>query len=439
MTKKIFKNLTNRIVCLILLLLTVVSFSACRINVGRPRITEEDYKNEYESVLMRILESNGKYLDDVDYSLFQLIFLDEDNVPEMVVSYADEYNYFSELYSMQGMKAEFVGRYGVNSKKYDSSIPFYGLQYVPLSGVISEYTEYDDDESVDERIYKFKNGQLIEIAYFSRKDLDGQAWFYYINQERVEAEKFEQEYKKSVPGEFIPVPDDDYDYMFELSEGGIAEFDSCSFQIDSTNDNDSSTTQNLTITMNSTTANTVATTTFQPDSSTILPSTTVMPTTTTLPTVEDTHIEETTQSTLLSPENIGEKYLFDMDTFTGSPVFETITVSDNFDKEYKRMYRKNSAPFYGGDNEFSYLLNGQYSEIEGLMIWAKAYKDDTTGYYSMEFYDGDTLLYETDQCNYMSGPINFSFSVKNVRILTVKFNGFSNKGNFDFVTRITIK
>lgn len=363
----------------------------------------DDYKSAYVNILSSILRSNASYLDDEDYKLFGILNLDNDRTPELLVNYSDAGSYFTEFYYFNGKEAKRIGRYGQNRRPYQNTDDEAYCYFIPQKGTLIEVTEsYDGTET--QIIYKYKEGQVTQEIKIAKTDPNEAAPLYFVNDRVVSYDDYQKEFLKYNPEELEPgdVFDDDFIELYELTQPGISDFYSGS--------NDE--------TQHSTYVEAPETTKSEYYSEPIT--------------------ETTTERMTSLPPADGVQYLFDIETFTGAPEFEIISVTDTFDNEYKRMYRKNSAPAWGGDNEFSYLLDGKYSKITGTMIWAKAYKNDTSGYYTMEFYDGDKLLYETDKCSYISGPINFSLNVTGIKILTVKFNGFSNQGNFDFVTNITI-
>ena len=128
--------------------------------------------------------------------------------------------------------------------------------------------------------------------------------------------------------------------------------------------------------------------------------------------------------------------LFGLETFSGNPTFKVGALTDTFGNENNQVYLKMTNR---GDDEFSYLLNGEYNTLSGTLLWSKEYKNDDRGWYCFMFYDGDRLLYTTSQCSSTSGPVEFSANITNVQILTVKIDGFSNKGPFEMGTTVTVQ
>lgn len=128
--------------------------------------------------------------------------------------------------------------------------------------------------------------------------------------------------------------------------------------------------------------------------------------------------------------------LFRMDTFQGDPDFKKGPMDDTYGNHYDHMYiiKTNS-----GDSSFSYLLNGEYKELKGTIIWSKEYKNDSTGWYTLSFYDGDTCLYTTAKCEVTNSPIEFTVDVSGVKTLTIEFDGFSNEGPFEWGSLITVQ
>ena len=152
-----------------------------------------------------------------------------------------------------------------------------------------------------------------------------------------------------------------------------------------------------------------------------------------VPQSDTSHIEETTANTTKSNEPLE---LFMMDTFQGNPDYKTGPIDDTYGNHFNHMYliKTNS-----GDRKFSYQLNGEFQSLKGTIIWSKEYKNDSTGWYTLSFYDGDTRLYTTQKCEVTNSPVEFSFDVSGVRILTIEFEGFSNDGPFEWGSLITVQ
>ena len=119
--------------------------------------------------------------------------------------------------------------------------------------------------------------------------------------------------------------------------------------------------------------------------------------------------------------------IMEMEPFSGRNNANLRAVTDTFGNEYSRVYVVSTNY---GTKGFSVLLNGNYSTLSGTIIWSKEDKNND-GYYSIQFYDDEQLIYATEACSAKSGPVSFSFDISNVKILSLKFEGFSNDGPFD--------
>ena len=128
--------------------------------------------------------------------------------------------------------------------------------------------------------------------------------------------------------------------------------------------------------------------------------------------------------------------LLGMETFSGDPRFTVGFIEDTFGNQNDQAYIKATN---SGDRQFSYLLNGEYNRLSGTLLWAKEYKNNDRGWYSFMFYSDDRLLYATPQCSAISGPVEFSFDISGVQILTIKIDGFSNKGPFNMSGEVLVQ
>ncbi|GEM_PF-5490773 len=186
---------------------------------------EHEYKSAYVKLLYSIIQSNGEYLDDIDYMCFGTFNLDNDGVPELMVNYSNASSYFTEIYCYSNNKAKSVGKFAINARPYQSSNDEAYFIFVPEAGILNEMVTSSDERIIYETLYSYKKGKANKICKFTEYKSGS---IYYIDDKRVTHEEYENKYSKYVPTEFDPKGafDDDYiyDYMYELTQEGISEF-----------------------------------------------------------------------------------------------------------------------------------------------------------------------------------------------------------------------
>lgn len=103
------------------------------------------------------------------------------------------------------------------------------------------------------------------------------------------------------------------------------------------------------------------------------------------------------------------------------PLSETYSV-DSYGNPYKTGYNVVYSWHFDGTSIAKYRLNGEYYQCIGSMAYCmNAYKE---GYIILNFYDeNDNLLYKTDKADYNTECFNFNFSVENVKILNITYEG----------------
>lgn len=123
--------------------------------------------------------------------------------------------------------------------------------------------------------------------------------------------------------------------------------------------------------------------------------------------------------------------IFKLDTFQGIGGWydrSASTVNDSFfidtyDNEYlSACVGSHNITSKDSTTVPVYLLDGNYSKCEGQLAWPKRSKN-REGSIWIEFYSGDSLIYQTEAISATDRAINFEFSVEGVEFLTVVRNG----------------
>lgn len=103
------------------------------------------------------------------------------------------------------------------------------------------------------------------------------------------------------------------------------------------------------------------------------------------------------------------------------PLSETYSM-DSYGNSYKTGYNVVYSREFDQISIAKYRLNGEYNQCMGSMAYCmNAYKE---GYIILNFYDeNDNLLYKTDKADYNTEYFDFNFSVENVKILKITYEG----------------
>ncbi len=147
---------------------------------AKQKISPEECKAAYKAFLKDYITDN-KVVDDTDEGpKFALIYLDDDNIPELVIPQGHFHGAKCELYCYDGKEVKLLGEYG----------SWGGFGYRPESGVFSAGFINQGGESTT--YYKFENGAVTELGTFDSEikawDLDPtdpENYKYYINEKPV--------------------------------------------------------------------------------------------------------------------------------------------------------------------------------------------------------------------------------------------------------------
>ena len=217
---------TVKLLSLILLIAAILTICLSSCGSSNSALTGNpsgNYRAAYAEKLLSILQTNGAYLDDVDYSAFMLFSLDDDDTPELLVNYADAGAYFTELFRYDGKEVLSLGRYATNLRREDigEENEFF---FVPGKGVFIVHRETDDD-MIHEIFYTYRHGKVKQADDFVILNASYSPE-YLINVKRVSYEEYSEAYRKYVPEGFDPDDcfDDDYGEIYMLRESSIIEF-----------------------------------------------------------------------------------------------------------------------------------------------------------------------------------------------------------------------
>ncbi len=117
------------------------------------------YKKEYASVLKNAVNSGRKLY-------FELIYLDEDDIPELVYNSGESHSAGACVYTYyNGTVTELIAYDSNNSQSYKFLGSWGSIKYKPYSGYVASV--YSGQGHVIATIYRLENGQLIEDCIFN--------------------------------------------------------------------------------------------------------------------------------------------------------------------------------------------------------------------------------------------------------------------------------
>ena len=154
-----------------------------------------EYIKAYASLLRQIMTREGYY---EPLARFQLIYVDDDIIPELAVTTNDGHSTGAELYTFENGEAVLVGSFGS-----------WGLlSYLPRGSVVIDAISQSGEMS--EVVYSYSNGETEEIAKFYRtpsdKSVENSPMLYYIDGAKVTEVRFNSEYARAIPSEPIQAP-----------------------------------------------------------------------------------------------------------------------------------------------------------------------------------------------------------------------------------------
>ena len=166
-------------------------------------VTAADAKAVYKKTLDNILSGHETLSDKEDVYIenvcFSLIYLDGDEIPELVVSTGFNHTAQAVIYSFDGSNAVKKGAFGSFGK----------FMYIPQKGIVK--SEYSGMGITDTEYYSFEKGSM-QILSSLRKSVDiydkSAKPAYYLNGTEVSAESYESEMNKyDSAGDFINAPE----------------------------------------------------------------------------------------------------------------------------------------------------------------------------------------------------------------------------------------
>lgn len=165
----------------------------------------EDWQKAYREVLLSY--ESKSHLNFIPH--FNLIYVDEDDIPELAIIDADRHLSSVLIYTYNGEKAVAIDEYGYGS---------YGIaSYVPKENLI--WNGWDSFGDVHDSYCKIENSTnltLVSFTYYQDPSLDEQ---FFIDQEAVTSEKYLAELNSYEEGkEFFTVS---YENSYEISKKNV--------------------------------------------------------------------------------------------------------------------------------------------------------------------------------------------------------------------------
>lgn len=200
------------IAAVFLYIAAIAALTSCGSSVSPPGNAEGQepslWLNAYESVL------ENKIADGIDPSCcFALIYLDDDDVPELVIQPASYHMAQAELYAFDGSKVIEPGSFGSWGQ----------LDYVPREGVIN--SSFTGQGITNVTVSEFKDGIVTELYSYAIEMLpDGQSVQYYYNGKKVTETEYLAESSKFAAGEPVTAPDPGGSDTYPLTKDGLERF-----------------------------------------------------------------------------------------------------------------------------------------------------------------------------------------------------------------------
>lgn len=152
---------------------------------AKQKISPEECKAAYKAFLKKYVKENDIEDQGENTRKFALIFLDDDNIPELVIPQGDFHGAQCELYCFDGQSVRFLGEYGSWGR----------FSYRPESGYF--YGGMGNQGSSTVSYYKFENGAVTELGTFTEEPKsmysdwdDPDSFDYYIGDEQVSFDEY---------------------------------------------------------------------------------------------------------------------------------------------------------------------------------------------------------------------------------------------------------
>ena len=159
-------------------------------------VSSGEYRAAYKDFLTNYI--SGRSSADKDRGHFELIYVDNDDIPELAVSPRDNKGAKAELYVYRGEAVQKAGEYGSDGM----------LLYLPRKGII--VSSYETSGEHEKTVYRLVNGEVKEVGSYRVRLFDvassPEDFFYYINGKQVSHKEYQDAYSKDVPSEPVSAP-----------------------------------------------------------------------------------------------------------------------------------------------------------------------------------------------------------------------------------------
>ncbi|MBR3439310.1 MAG: hypothetical protein IKH13_07405, partial [Clostridia bacterium] len=148
-------------------------------------------KAAYKEFLLNYIKENGIEDSGEDTPKFALIYLDDDDIPELVIPEGHIHFAACSLYCFDGKEVKHLGEYG----------SWGGFSYRPESGYF--FSGFFGQGVSSSYYYKFENNSVTEIAYFREEPKkmdsdwdDPESFNYYIGDDQVSYSEYKEKEEK---------------------------------------------------------------------------------------------------------------------------------------------------------------------------------------------------------------------------------------------------
>lgn len=143
---------------------------------------------------------------------FALIWLDDDDTPELVIQPADYHLASARLYTFDGSEAVDLGEYGSWGQ----------LSYLPGKGVI--LSGFGNQGIFSSVVSELKGGKVTELCSFTVNERDEENSVFSVNDKDVSKAEYDAEYDKYVTGELVVAPNEGAENTYPLTAAGVEAF-----------------------------------------------------------------------------------------------------------------------------------------------------------------------------------------------------------------------
>lgn len=173
------------------------------------RISVDDCLTAYEAYLNNYINENKDSIDNE--GAFSLIYIDDDDIPELVIGAQHYHVAGAELCIYDGNKVKSLGNHG----------QFGLLVYFPKKNIF--FNNYSGMGGITTSVYNLENYAEKEICSFKEEPLDitSEEFRYYIDDKEVSYSEYQQSYSKIVPDDPVNTPNLDEPDSYPLTEEGI--------------------------------------------------------------------------------------------------------------------------------------------------------------------------------------------------------------------------